>query len=215
MMTTKPVVSLSIPSRDEWKAVFGYSLLRMFISTQTAQQNLRMCRGSVIPSNRNTLVKKALEDGATHVMFIDTDMVFPADTLDRMLAHGKPIVMANCCVRSLNPAKATAQRNGRVVWTDRGTKGLEEVDRCGFGVALVDIEVFKALKKPWFEFPYLPERDDYGGEDVYFCDKAREAGYQIFIDHDLSWQIGHCGDIHYSFPMLYGEDPVESDETEG
>jgi hypothetical protein len=214
MSNGKPTVSVSIPSRDEWKAVFGYSLLRMFISTQNANQNLRMCRGSVIPGNRNTLVNKALKDGATHVLFIDTDMVFPADTLDRLLAHGKSIVMANCCIRSLNPAKATAQRDGRVVWTEQGSTGLEEVHRCGFGVALIDIEVFESLPKPWFEFPYLPDRDDYGGEDVYFCDRAREAGYSLYIDHDLSKQIGHCGDLHYSFPMLWGDNPVETEVVE-
>lgn len=211
----KPNVSVSIPSRDEWKAVFGYSLLRMFISTESCTQNLRLCRGSVIPGNRNTLVNKALEDGATHVLFIDTDMVFPADTLDRLLAHNKPLVFANCCTRSLNPAKPTAQKNGIQVWTERESTGLQEVDRCGFGVALIDIEVFKRIPKPWFEFKYLADRDDYGGEDIYFCDLAIKAGYQLFIDHDLSKQIGHCGDLHYSFPMLWGDAPVETEMAEG
>lgn len=212
---SKPCVSICIPSRDEWRAVFGYSLLRMFISTQNAVQNLRMCRGSVIPGNRNTLVNTSIKDEATHVLFIDTDMVFPADTLDRLLAHNKPLVFANCCTRSLDPAKPTAQMNGIQVWTERDSTGLQEVDRCGFGVALIDIEVFKHIPKPWFAFKYLPERDDYSGEDIYFCDLATKAGYQLFIDHDLSKQIGHCGDLHYSFPMLWGDSPVETEMSEG
>lgn len=211
----KAAVSVSIPSRDEWRAVFGYSLLRMFISTQNATQNFRMCRGSVIPGNRNTLVNTAIKDGATHVLFIDTDMVFPADTLDRLLAHDKPMVFANCCTRSLNPAKPTAQIGGKRVWTERESTGLEEVDRCGFGVALIAIEVFHAIPKPWFHFNYLPDKDDYGGEDIYFCDLATKAGYKLYIDHDLSKQIGHCGDLHYSFPMLWGDAPVEMEMSEG
>jgi hypothetical protein len=33
---------------------------------------------------------------------------------------------------------------------------------------------------------------------VFFCRKAREAGYEVLVDHDLSHQVKHIGTFEYS-----------------
>ena len=51
----------------------------------------------------------------------------------------------------------------------------------GFGVTLVKYEVFEALEWPYWKNVYAP-----GGikmsEDIYFCEKARKADFDIWCD---------------------------------
>jgi hypothetical protein len=34
----------------------------------------------------------------------------------------------------------------------------------------------------------------YIGEDAYFFQKIRDAGFAVHLDHGLSWQIGHAAE---------------------
>ena len=61
------------------------------------------------------------------------------------------------------------------------------------GMLMIKRAVFEKLRKPWFETCYREEHDDWLGEDVYFCIRAREAGFGIWVDHDLSKQVTHQG----------------------
>ncbi|GAI93114.1 unnamed protein product, partial [marine sediment metagenome] len=56
------------------------------------------------------------------------------------------------------------------------------VGEGGAGFLLVKREVFEKLPYPWFSF-------EKGGEDLYFCDKARENGFEIWAD--MSVLLGH------------------------
>jgi len=46
---------------------------------------------------------------------------------------------------------------------------------------------------------WLEDRQDFIGEDFYFCGKVRAHGMQIFCDHDASNMLGHIGDKAYRF----------------
>jgi hypothetical protein len=61
---------------------------------------------------------------------------------------------------------------------------LLEVDAVGFGGVMMKREVLEGVKKPRFSF-------EHAGEDFYFCRKAVEAGYRIFLDGTT--QMGHIG----------------------
>jgi hypothetical protein len=41
------------------------------------------------------------------------------------------------------------------------------------------------------------------GEDVFFCKKARELGHKIYIDHDVSHEIGHIGTFEFGHPHTW------------
>jgi hypothetical protein len=60
--------------------------------------------------------------------------------------------------------------------------------------------VLKALKPPLFMMEWVPDTGGYCGEDIYFCQVAQEAGFDVWIDHDLSQNILHVG------RMAYGQD---------
>jgi hypothetical protein len=70
---------------------------------------------------------------------------------------------------------------------------------------LIDVEVFKQIPKPWFMLDYMPEIDDFVGEDWYFCSLLEKAGIPIYVDHDASKRVGHIGPFtfdhsHVEFP---------------
>ena len=66
------------------------------------------------------------------------------------------------------------------------------------GVMMVKREVFEKVEQPWFAIPYSTTGGHYIGEDVFFCRKAREAGYEILVDHALSQEVKHIGTFEYS-----------------
>jgi GT2 family glycosyltransferase len=48
----------------------------------------------------------------------------------------------------------------------------------GFGCCLIKASVFRNLAPPWFVYDVGKNK----GEDIYFCEKARDAGYEIWVD---------------------------------
>ena len=100
--------------------------------------------------NRNKLIEMALEENATHILWLDTDMRFPADAIDRLLMRKLPIVASNARIRN-PPHMFAARRGGRSIETTELSTGVEPVDLVGPAVMLVETRVFKKIPKPWFE----------------------------------------------------------------
>lgn len=151
----------------------------------------------VTNQSRNLLVHKMLAGDWTHILMLDSDMLFPAGTLGRLLSHDVDIVGGFYLrkVRGNLPCVARYNENGRPcsVWP---LPHLEEVDALGTGAILIKREVFENIDPPWFE--YKPVEDKYDGtkleqisEDYVFCDKAKAAGYKIHVDGSLI--CGHVG----------------------
>jgi glycosyltransferase involved in cell wall biosynthesis len=167
--------------------------------------NLYTSMGTLIFDQRNNMVESALEEGADYVLFIDADMRFPKDTLERLLSHNKVIIGVNATTRS-TPVKATAktleiEEDGTCNWKQISSKnktGIEMADGIGCGVMLISKHTLTSMPKPWFFFELLPE-NKLLGEDIYFCIKAKDAGIDTYIDHDLSQEIGHVGNYTYGW----------------
>ncbi len=141
---------------------------------------------SLIGASRNAIVEAALEQEVAQILWIDSDMTFPMDGLERLRAHGVPVVGTNYPVRC-EPARPTAiDLTGNYLQPKTG--GLEEVHGIGFGFCLTSVEVFRAMPRPWFA-------DEWNGqilmgEDSHFCLRTPA---RVMVDHALSWEIGHVG----------------------
>ena len=97
------------------------------------------------------------------------------------------------------PTARYAPINGNMpvpVFTKPDSVELEQVWRVGTGVMLIDLAIISRLQQPWFKVSWGDENDQYG-EDWWFCSKVEEAGIPIWVDHDLSWQVGHLGPFEY------------------
>lgn len=189
------------PTRELVPASFAIDLAHLYAHTArwdagACELQLRFVGSTYVHVGRNATLDAALQYGATHVLWLDTDMRFPTDTALRLARHDRPIVAANCLMR--DPRRIwTATRAGRRIETTIGSTGLEIVDRVGLAVMLMSMDVITTLPRPWFRHGWNPETSTDIGEDIMFCDAVRAAGHAIYIDHDLSKEIGHIG--HYTY----------------
>jgi hypothetical protein len=185
------------PSRDLVHAAYTYDLVELIRHDPTVRYGMSL--GSMVGNQRHAMVHGALSHGATHVLMIDSDMRFPPDTLDRLLAHGVDIVGANYVPRG---GQGTTARyaDGSYVPSQERT-GLEAVHVVGCGVVLISAAVFRALDPPWFPTPWDEESAQHVSEDVWFCARASKAGYQAHVDHDLSREVKHVGWVELGIGM--------------
>jgi hypothetical protein len=162
--------------------------------------------GTLIFDQRNKLAEAALKEGADYILWIDADMRFPKNTIERLLAHDKDIVGVNATTRNY-PVSPTAKHlecdfeKNSSTWipvNSKGKTGVEKVAAIGCGVMLCKAEVFKKTPQPWFWFHKL-KSDKILGEDVHFCIAAHDAGFETWVDHGLSNEIGHIGQYTYSW----------------
>lgn len=203
----KPIsVAVAIPGESmplESVRAYGRLLLRLCASPPpgVVQVSQSMFAASILPFARAKVIDQALEGGATHVLMLDSDMTYPGELVHRLLEHGRPFVACNATTRRA-PVRWCAKDKSGDVMNSSERHGLEKASSCGLAVALIERRVFEAIPAPRFQFEFT-ERG-WRGEDIWFCDRAIEAGFQPMIDHDLSREIGHVGAYEYS-----AEDVVE------
>jgi len=133
--------------------------------------------------------------GYTHLLFLDADMVWPTNVLERMLRHHGQGIVSGLYHLKAGDYAPVAMRNGErkagsnvtQYWHDRDyvetPDALRAQEVVGMGCTLVPMAVFDAIgPRPWFAY----ENDDEGwprvSEDVPFCRKAAEAGFGIWLD---------------------------------
>lgn len=205
-------LALCIPSAGEWKADFGFALTQMCVYLSSAlfepNQSREVLfidkRTSNLPRSRQECLEDAVMQECTHALFLDTDQVFPMDTAHRLIAWGKPIVAANIPLKTI-PSFPTARARsagpfGTPIFSNSAANpmGLEKVWRVGSGVMLIDLSILKTIPKPWFELRWSDKHEQFVGEDWYFVQKAEEAGFGCYIDHDLSRHVAHVGNFQYT-----------------
>lgn len=149
-----------------------------------------------IAQARNDLVDQALADDCTHIVMMDTDQIYPQDTIEKLLSHGKAVVGA--LVHRRYPPFAPLLYRGElgkyqyVPESEMFSGSLVSVDATGCGCICYRSTVFDAVDAPWFEL--MPGGNGKPvGEDIRFCSKLRAAGVKIFVD--TSAQVDHITTI--------------------
>lgn len=142
------------------------------------------------------MLNDALSKNYTHILWLDDDIKFPSDTVEVLLKHKLPIIGANI-VKKETPITGVAQDlDGRNIIS--GT-GIEKVKYGSMGLMLMELGAVRTTYAPHFEIIWLEERGDYLGEDLYFQEKLKLSGHDIWIDHELSYKCSHVGDYKYKF----------------
>lgn len=209
---TKPHlrVLLGVPSGNTVNAKFMVSLVSMMVKFNMMQvpgfgsQEMRLMnvRGSILSKSRLEMVKAALAEQVDYLLMIDSDHTFPADLLHRLIAHHKVVTAINCTVKQL-PSQPTARAfkeddlNGKPIYTDPDSTGLEQVWRIGTGVMLIHSSVLKVLPPSAWDMVYRADVDAVQGEDWSFCAACEKLNIPIYIDHDASKLVGHEGSFVY------------------
>ena len=138
---------------------------------------------SLVYEAREQATKHFLESDCDYLLFLDSDMVPPADMLIKLIQHDKPIVSA-LAFRRVPNYEPCIFKNDMEFYLDY-PKGLIEVAGVGMACTLIKREVFEHMPRHWF----MPEEGL--GEDLSFCKNALKAGFNIFCDTNLI--CGHVG----------------------
>lgn len=150
---------------------------------------------------RNWCVLHAIENQYDYIMWVDSDNIIPRDAVKKLIGSGKDIIsgvyakklIGSKDVILLNKDK---EQGYKFLTTEVVNTGIIEVDAVGFGCVLVKVDVFRKLfeitGRGWFK-----TNQELGvGEDIYFCEKAKEIGYKVYAD--TSVLCGHKGTVNFN-----------------
>lgn len=178
-------LAIGIPNTGTIKTMTAFSLLRAL--KEFPHEYKIICKeGSILHANREHIVKRAIEEKCTHLLFLDTDMYFESDAIVRLLKRDKDIIGADYNTRAV-PTHST------VVNAKKGQ--LTTCESVATGFLLIKLAVFKKLSHPWFFWESNDKGEVVTGEDYWFNRKAREAGYKIWVDKTII--VKHIGDYAY------------------
>ena len=172
-----------------------------------------VCGCSVVSRARNLLVQDFLETDCTDLMFIDADINFEPEHVFRLLAWASEphIDIAAGVPRTRSTDKvyiATLDRDGDNLTMNN--MGLVRAKRVATAFMLVKRKVFEDVinaNPQWIYYDAKTDRNlsaifdfalkdnSYIGEDFLFCDRAREQGFQVWVDPTI--KLGHMGVKEY------------------
>lgn len=176
-MDTK--IAIGLPTNRGLKPKCFQSLLELIAYKPYNYHIIVSTEGFNTAENRTWLTAQAVKAGCTHIFCVDDDMIYEKDTLEKLLAHDKDIVGAKY---------ANRRGDGDVIeYLDEGMGGnLIKVKALGGGCVLIKADVLRKIPQPWFWYKILPTGAVSMSHDWYFCEKAREAGYDIWCDPRIS-----------------------------
>lgn len=174
-----------------------------------------VCGCSVVSRARNLLVQDMLESDADYLVFIDSDINFEPEDILRLMAWAqdskKGIVAGVPRVRDVNKtyiADLDHDENGDLTMN---AMGLVRATRVATAFMLIQRNVIETMIAAHPEWQYYDKRcektvpalfdfkltaEGYMGEDFLFCDRARELGFEVWVDPTIS--LGHMGVQEYT-----------------
>lgn len=183
--------TVAIPTRDVGRYTFAE--ISRTILTLPPETYFDWEISTYLALARNKLVQRVLDSNSDWIFFVDDDQALRPDTLMRLLSYEKPIVSGLYLNRNrpfFPIAFSERAEDGTYIPIDLPTlpkEGLLQVQAVGAGCLLIRREVLEAIGENWFQHGRVDDWD--ASEDIIFCEQARAAGYEIFVD--LGTQVGH------------------------
>lgn len=152
-----------------------------------------ICKGTLAHVARDKVACKAINEGYTHVLWLDADMIFSPDILDDLRFCGKDFVTGLACSRRppfvLCVFNHVSDEKGCIAYklADVPEEAFE-IQGCGFACVLISTEILKAVMTR-YKTCFLPMK--IYGEDLAFCVRARELGFRIWCEPTV--RLGHIG----------------------
>ena len=171
------MIGVVLPSRG---LIFAEVIESLLDNLQGYDFKIYQSIGLGIPKGHNLATERALADGCKFILFVEDDTVMPAGGLEKMLSADGDMAAIDYGVAGWG-CITRGKLDGEVKWT-------------GLGCTLVKSYVFDKLEKPYFRddmhlainpgrsdfMTWVPApKDTYGGQDIWFGCKVREAGFKI------------------------------------
>ncbi len=190
-------VALGVPVGSD--SVSWRFMSSVFEMEKTSMHGLIVRQGSLIDRNRNEIVRLMLEHPAqfTHLLFLDSDMIFPQHTLKQLLNHQKPVV-GGLYFQRVPPfypivfdriQKENQEIEYQFLKSASHLTELHQVGAMGTGCLLVERKVFESMKAPWFAIEW--KGNEIRGEDLYFAEQCHKNKIPLLLDTNLN--LKHMG----------------------
>lgn len=182
-------ILIGVPCMENIPIEFAQSLYDLK-APDGVKTDLMFMSMSLVYIAREKIVDAAVCGGYDYVFFVDSDMVFKRDTLIKLYEAKMDIVSGLAFMRSppYSPCLYKTLRIGEgrnTVERLEDFNGLERIEACGMACCLIKTEVFKAIREKSLCFLPLPTL----GEDMAFCVRARERGFEVWGDTRV--KLGH------------------------
>lgn len=223
------VVALPYVSKIGFNHAFVQSLTYAITTKKLSPARIIWLGDHSISDARNAACEAAIALGAEYLLFIDSDMDFPADTLQGLKDCKADIACADMWSRGW-PSFRTVMRvtdKDERGWIksvpvkdeelpEPGQRGIEPIDVCGMACTLIRVDFLKRFKEHYTDQPWFWTARH--GEDATFCFNAKEIGAVIKCNFGIvAGHWGICRNVGQDFtrdarnqPMAVSEQPMMS-----
>ena len=207
-----------VPCMDTLHTAFFTSAMQM---RRVGECDIRVTSSSLIYDARNQLAKFAVDGNYDRVLWLDSDMTFEPDLMERLnarLDEGLDIVSGIYFTRRA-PVKpviysevgAKPLGNGQILpfanaYMNYPRDTLVECQGVGFGGVMMNVELLRKIQEK-YGLPFSPILGF--GEDLSFCLRCTEMGVKMYAD--TSVKLGHIGLITFN-ESLYDETVKGNDQ---
>ena len=198
---------IAVPCFDMIHEGFASSMLELVKPGETVYSSVK---NTLIYQARNRIAANAVKDGFDRVMWFDSDVTFPENTLVQLMRdmdetgadivsglyflrkpNTKPVVFDNV-VWDLDKETNTVQ-TGATYLEDYPEDSLFECAGIGFGCVLTTVDILNRVGEK-YSTPFTPLVGL--GEDLSFCWRAAQIGAKIMCDSRV--KCGHIGQVEFN-----------------
>jgi hypothetical protein len=170
---------------------------------------------SDLPRGRSIIASELLAEGFREIMWIDSDILFDPDDVDRLRAGDGLIVGAIYAKKGDRSFACRFKQDTRLI-SFGASGGVIEMDYVATGFLLTRAVAYQRIREalglplcwhqegkiplyPYFghEFEQMPEGLLYLSEDYSFCCRARRVGVKVLADTRI--RLGHVGRYPYTW----------------
>ena len=192
---------IGVPTLDYVNADFVKCLTRLLmkLKDENVDFDLMIESGTLVYIARERIARKAMGEQFTHILWLDSDMIFHEDILDSLMRSGKDLVTGiyqarrkgygSCIFKSIEPETGSDR-------FEEYPEELFQIAACGFGCVLTSVylisNVYLHYNTCFTPLPWL-------GEDIAFCKRASKLGFKLWCEPSVV-----CG--HIGLTPIYPED---------
>ena len=187
---------IAIPCMDTVPVAFMQSLLKLTqkLTADGVNYEVAIESGTLVYMARDRLAGKAVNQKFTHVLWLDSDMVFEPEIVEDLqfcgkdfvtgIAHGRRKPFVSCLFKNIN-------LDSLELWQLKDyPNDTFEVAGCGMACCLISTEIIKQVMiNNGTAFNPIPQY----GEDLSFCKRARDLGFHIYAEPTV--RLGHIAHI--------------------
>lgn len=207
----KPLFMVGIPTYGEHSFLFTQSLSGVAMPTNFSMQ-MRFVQGWEVGRARNMLINEAQRIGAKYIMFLDEDVIFPGNMIQKLVYHLQnhpewTFIAGLYATKTIPPEPMLYTEWAQGVNWDWKQGELVKVLFTGMGCSIIRVSDFDLLeaeeyhdKNPWYAADvvvkeYFKTQNMTGStdkigwtEDAYFFKKLADAGLNAYVDTGMLCQ---------------------------